>query len=1019
MCKKSIYLISLAFMVGFVLTSVANASDPNLLGLWKLDSDVNDSSGNDHHGVIFGNPKWVAGYHGGALEFDDFDGVNDRVEMPTTDAATGFSFVGELTWAFWMKSPGNPDGTGSLMYLGPPGGAQVWGHKGLTLETDGTIMMRATAVSAATKHKSRDAVNDDMWHHIAITIEFETDGDNDTMKVYIDGDLDRGYATDAVNINMRDSSRDVSGYIIILGYMIDGQMIDKPPSSWPARLHGLLDDVRVYNRALTNAEINEIMVGPEFAAAPNPPNAMTNVPRDIVLSWTAGAFAETHDVYLGTAFDDVNDATRANPLGVLASQNQAPSVYAPPERLVLGQTYYWRIDEVSGPPDYTIFEGRVWQFTVEPVGYPIDGQNITATASSILQPDMGPENTVNGSGLDADNLHSAEATDMWLSSSEPQGAWIQYEFDKVYKLHEMWIWNFNKEGLNTMSGLRDVAVEYSIDGDIYTQLGTYEFAEAPGMAGYAHNPTVDLGNVLAKYVRISANSNWSDGIVDQYGLSEVLFFSIPVYASEPVPDSGATDISIGTIDEPIDVNLGFKAGREAIKHDVYFSSDEKAVIDSTAAVTTVTETSYGPLSLDVGQTYYWRVDEVNEAETPTTWQGDIWNFRTQEFFVVDDFEDYNDYPPDEIFSTWIDGWDIPTNGSTVGYPEPDFAAGEHFVETNIVHSGKQSMPFGYNNTAGVVYSEAARTFTSPKDWTQRGIGALSLRFKGLPASGIFTYDADTQSHMVIGGGSRIGDISDHFHYVYTRLNGHGSITAKVESIAPTHKWARSGVMVRQTLEPDSVNAFMAVTAPGSQNRARFQYRDLKGDTTGFVQTPKNAVELPHWVRLTRAGSIFTAEHSADGITWEAFQTQDIVMGMDVYIGLAVCSQNTSALCEAVFSNVSVTGDVTPAGPFSTSVDIGIDSNLKEQLYLALEDSAGIVNIVKHPDLSSTQQAQWQEWSIDLKMFSDVGVNLRAIKKIIIGVGDRDNPTPGSAGTLYFDDIRLCSPPEPDTDSIGN
>ena len=454
------------------------------------------------------------------------------------------------------------------------------------------------------------------------------------------------------------------------------------------------------------------------------------------------------------------------------------------------------------------------------------------------------------------------------------------------------------------------------------------------------------------------------------------------------------------------MTLGFRAGREAVKHDVYLSSDEQAVIDNAAPVTTVTEPGYGPLSLDLGKTYYWRVDEVNEAESPATWPGDIWNFTTQEYFVVDDFEDYNDYPPDEIFSTWIDGWGIPTNGALAAHAEAPFA------ETTIVHGGKQSMPFYYDNTAGVTYSEVGRTFASPRDWTKRGIGALSLRFRGQPAPGSFSYDPDTQSYSVLGGGAGIGGFSDHFHFVHRSLSGNGSITAKVESIDPTDQWARSGVMIRQTLDHDSMSTFSSVTAPGNQNRARFEYRTLTGGGSDAYNTPKNAITVPHWVRLTRSGNTFIGEHSADGITWEAFLSQDVVMETDVYIGLAVTSQNTSTLCEAVFSNVSITGNVAPVEQFSTSADIGIDStNLEEQLYVAIEDSDGIANVFKHPDLSSTQQTQWQEWLIDLKAFSDAGVNLRAIKKMIIGVGDRDNPTPGSAGTLYFDDLRLYPPPE--------
>jgi len=475
---------------------------------------------------------------------------------------------------------------------------------------------------------------------------------------------------------------------------------------------------------------------------PIPAYGATDAPRDAVLSWTPGIYADKHDVYFGTNFNDVNDADRTNPLGVLVSQNQVPNSYSPAKVLQWEQTYYWRIDEVNAPPDYTIYKGNVWQFTVEPFAYPIAGTSITATASSQFSKNTGPENTINGSGMDADDLHSKEEADIWVSSmTGPQPTWIQYEFDRVYKLYEMWVWNHNTSiELVLGFGVKDATIEYSLDGASWTTLGTVEFARAPGAAGYAHNTTIDLAGVPAKYVKITANSNWG-GVLNQYGLSEVRIFYIPVFAREPDPASGATDVDVEAV-------LSWREGREAASHNVNFSTDEQAVIDETAAVTTLTEASYGPLSLDLGQSYYWKVNEVNEAETPTTWQGDVWNFSTQEYLVVDDFEDYNDFEPDRVFDTWIDGWGIPANGSQVGSDMPPFA------EQTIVHSGNQSMPLYYDNSTAN-YSEATANVANlpvDQDWTKYGIKTLSLWFYGDPTNAAEQMYVKVNDVKVVYGG---------------------------------------------------------------------------------------------------------------------------------------------------------------------------------------------------------------------------------------------------------------------------
>jgi hypothetical protein len=727
----------------------------------------------------------------------------------------------------------------------------------------------------------------------------------------------------------------------------------------------------------------------ERAAAddPDPADGATNVPNDTPLSWMAGEFAATHDVYLGTSYDDVNDASRDNPMGVLMSQNQLPTMYQSGDVLEFGQTYYWRVDEVNAPPDSTVFKGAIWTFTVEPYAFQIT--NITATASSSAV-DQGPEKTIDGSGLNANDEHSTIGTDMWLSDAMgPQPTWIQYEFDKPYALLEMWVWNSNQLLESVIGiGAKDVTIEYSLDGENWTTMGDVEFAQAPGSPAYAHNTTVDLSSVYAQFVRLTINTNWI-GLLPQYGLSEVRFFYIPVQASDPEP-------AVGALDVPLDVVLDWRGGREAVSHEVYFSTDEQAVIDGTALVDTVDQTYYQVGPLEYGQRYYWKVNEIHEDGS--SYEGPVWRFSTVETMVVDDFESYtdDDVAGEAIWQTWIDGFGVPENGSQVGYLVPPYA------ERSIVHNGKQSMPFFYDHGQGAsaTYSEAERTFDTAQEWTQSGIEELSLWFRGNQGSVGSFVEGPVGTYTMTGSGADIWDTADQFHFAYKVLTGAGSITARVESVTNTDPWAKAGVMIRETLDPGSKHAFGCVTP---ESGVSSQWRADTGGTSS--DTTEAGFTAPYWVKLERnISGRFTVSHSANGTTWTPVNNAtgtNIQMSSNVYIGLAVTSHNAGATCEAVFTNVATTGSVS--GDW-TDQDIGIATNDAEPLYVALADSAGHVGTVVHEDPAATQIDTWTEWTIGLTQFSDQGVNLAGVQKIRLGVGDKTTPTAGGSGTMYFDDI---------------
>lgn len=759
-----------------------------------------------------------------------------------------------------------------------------------------------------------------------------------------------------------------------------------------------VDDVKYYE-----GEYVETVHGPRVAARrPDPDNGATDVRPDVVLSWEAGETAVAHDVYFGTVFEDVNSATRANPLDVLVSQSQTQTSFDPPGVLDFDQIYYWRVDEVGEAPGNEIYKGEVWTFTAESFVYTM--QDVIATTNMTSESGKGPDNLVNGSGLNAADEHSVETADMWIATP-PDGndpGYVQFEFDRIYKMYEMMVWNYNMEFEWFIGvGVKDVTVQYSTDGQDWTYLTDVELQQGTGAATYTANTVVPFDGAPAKFVRMTINSSF--GTTGQYGMSEVRFLYTPVYPREPQPSDGATGV------DP-DATIGWRAGRGTTAHELYLGTDGQAVADGTALATSTAGTSYDPQGLDLGGVYFWRVVGVNEDLDNEAWASDLWTFTTQEYRDVEGFESYDDDVAggQTIWQHWIDGLedggDPANGGAIVGYVQSPFA------EQDTVHSGAQSMPLEYDNTASPYISEGERTWDTPQDWAANGADVLRLHVHGNAAA----YQEIAPNRVAFSGaGVDIWDVRDEFRFVYKTLSGNGSITARVDSIDNTDVWAKAGVMIRQNTNADTVHAATVVT-PGSG--VSFQRRPIAGDIS--YDTTQAGLVAPYWVRITRNGDTLTSECSEDGLTWvsingdAAASTETISMSGDVLIGLAICSHSSGNLATGVFADVTTTGSVS--GQWTVQ-DVGVDQaageNLADTLYVAVEDNAGQRKIVYHPDITTLLKADWQEWSIPMSEFTAAGVNMNAVKKMAVGLGDPANRL-GGTGLIFIDDIQVGHPVGP-------
>ena len=465
-----------------------------------------------------------------------------------------------------------------------------------------------------------------------------------------------------------------------------------------------------------------------LAYNPYPANNKTDVLIGLnEISWTPNEYVAlqsgTHNVFFGTNFDDVNNATIAEPLSTTPTEGLDVNNYKP-GKLEYGTTYYWRVDEVNSPASQGQFKGMVWQFTMEPVALQLEKENITATASSTYET-YDPNKTIDESGLDPNNmdLHSSNSQDMWLSSGEDvNDVWISYEFDKVYKLHQMMVWNYNFTFLPE-AGLKDVNVAYSEDGQIWKEVNDVApFAEATGEEGYHYiTPVVDFNGAIAKFVKITAKSNYG---AEQYGLSEVRFTYIPVWARETItpPDEATNQAVDGS------TMLSWRAGRDADKHYLYIGTDVNSVEQNLVDPVILDEPNYVP-DLALEQTYYWKVDEVNDNEEHPVWAGPTWSLSTVEYLVVDNFEvGYDDTDANAVWATWIDGYDIDDNGAQMGYDMPG-----PYLEATIRYSGGHSAPLYYDNSGNVTNSEVVASTSDlviGSDWSKGSPEKLVFWFYG-------------------------------------------------------------------------------------------------------------------------------------------------------------------------------------------------------------------------------------------------------------------------------------------------
>jgi len=445
MCKKLICLVSFILVL-----SVASIADADLVGHWKLDEGSGttafDSSGNGNDGTLLDNPDlenptWIPGIRVGAMEFhgagaaltggDYFDCGNDA----------SLDITEQLSIALWVR-PGADDPEGNITETAPlckammgVGNEWSWQVRYGWGSTEPFMGFQFNATPRSWVYVGQNLERDE-WCHLACSY------DGATVKCYFNG-----AETDSTEMVQLASSPTP----VLIGS--DG---------WGCDWIGAIDDVRIYDHALSEPEILSAMEGELVLKAwgPTPADGALYPETWVNLSWKPGPKAVSHDLYFGDNFDDVNAGAEST---FIVNQGGTFIVvgfpgFAYPDGLVPGTTYYWRIDEVNDTEPNSPWVGDVWSFSIPPktayASVPADGGDSVALDVQLSwTPGFGAKLHTVYFGDNIDEVENATGGPTQGTAIYNPGPlqlaktyyWRVDEFD-VVETHKGDVWSFTTEG---------------------------------------------------------------------------------------------------------------------------------------------------------------------------------------------------------------------------------------------------------------------------------------------------------------------------------------------------------------------------------------------------------------------------------------------------------------------------------------------------------------------------------------------------------------------------------------------
>ena len=961
MCKRFSCFLSFIVVLCVILMSTTNTADANLVGWWKFDGDGVDASGNGLDGTLEGDAHFIEGYSGQALALDgdgDFFTVNEYKGLMSTS---------DVTVTAWVNTTAAGD-QADIVY---------WGRNSGGRRVDFRINAGRLRVEHGGGNLQGDtSLNDGEWHHVAVTIPAGVTVSYPDVKLYLDGQDDSRYTTDPdppFRLEDHDSNVDLT--------------IGRRVPQNDRHFLGMIDDVRIYDKVLTGAEIQDIVKLGYLASAHSPtlPDGEKFEDTWATLEWTAGPLAVSHNVYFGESFEDVNAGAEAVLVGNITQNTQPVGFvgFPAPDGLAPGVTYYWRVEDVNDAHPDSPWRGEVWSFWI---------------------PDITAYDPVPGDG------EPAEYTD-------PNLSWAP-------GLHMI------------MQG-----VYFGTDAD--------EVANAAGAApqmGTTFDPG-QLDTSTAYYWRVDTfdGSQWHKGPVWTFTTMP----EIPVSADPNLVAWWKLDEGSGTnvLDWSGNGNHGKLFGT-AWTSPKWLDDADGAVTFADDGFMAIDNLNYsGPGRTEITACAWIRTDDPNDQFIITFDRNEYWRLEINgngggngqvgwDLMTINGgVEQQLDYGSitrvDDGF--WHHVCGVFDNGNATifidGIPEPSAVGGPTFGVGDLVRYGflgANSEASEFNGARGVetgvtgevgevrIYDKALTQDeilqimrTDPlKAWDLRPPTRL-VHIDDVPSTLTWRAGDNAAQHDVYFGTDEAAvssaDASDTSGVYRGRQAGTSYVPTDEFLWGQTYYWridefnkddsvTKGGIRAIQVADFTVVDDFEAYDI--GDNQIWFSWLDGLGagapGTPGYI--PGNGTGAA-------VGDETTGSYTEETIVHEGKQSMPLAYDNNK-VGYAMYSEVELTLVTVRDWTKNDVGELS-------LWFYGLTANAIEQLYIVVTGSNGVSAIVNHDNPNAAMIEEWTEWIIPLQTFADQGVNLADVHKLAIGLGTKGNVMiPGGAGTIYFDDIML-------------